>query len=507
MIEKIALLRNVGLFDSVDAGAQLPFSKLTLVHAENGRGKTTLAAILQSLGTGDAGLIASRRRLSAQHPPHIVLNIAGNPPFIFQNGAWSASFPRLAVYDDMFVAQNVCSGIEIAAEHRQNLHELILGARGVTLNARLQTYVAKIEDHNRALRMAADAIPAAARGPLTVEKFCALGANPNIAKDIQNAERSLAAAKAAAAVQQQSTFAVIFLPGFDTVAITALLGRDLPEMDAAAAARVQAHLATLGDKAENWVGDGIPRIAPASVGQDHDVCPFCAQDLRGSPVIDHYRAYFSQGYASLKTAIANATKEINATHGDDIPAAFERAVRVAVQGREFWKTFLDVSEISIDTAAISRTWKSAREAVIAVLRAKQATPLDPITLPADALEAITNYEKSRAAVAAVSDVLQTANVKIGTIKEKAAVANVANLMAGLAKLKAVEARHNPQIIPLCRAYLDEQTAKKVTEGLRDQARADLDRYRQTVFPAYESAINTYTCKNSMRASGLPASVR
>lgn len=41
MIEKIALLRNVGLFDSVDAGAQLPFSKLTLVHAENGRGKTT----------------------------------------------------------------------------------------------------------------------------------------------------------------------------------------------------------------------------------------------------------------------------------------------------------------------------------------------------------------------------------------------------------------------------------------------------------------------------------
>ena len=178
MIEKIALLRNVGLFDSVDAGAQLPFSKLTLVHAENGRGKTTLAVILQSLGTGDAGLIASRRRLSAQHPPHIVLNIAGNPPFIFQNGAWSASFPRIAVYDDMFVAQNVCSGIEIEAEHRQNLHELILGARGVTLNATLQTYVTKIEEHNRGLRMAADAIPAAARGSLTADEFCALCANP-----------------------------------------------------------------------------------------------------------------------------------------------------------------------------------------------------------------------------------------------------------------------------------------------------------------------------------------
>ena len=158
------------------------------------------------------------------------------------------------------------------------------------------------------------------------------------------------------------------------------------------------------------------------------------------------------------------------------------------------ETFLNVSEITIDTAAISRTWKSAREAVIAVLRAKQAAPLDPITLPAGTVEAITNYEKSRAAVAAVSDVLQTANVKIGIIKEKAAVANVATLMADLAKLKAVEVRHSPQIIPLCQAYLNEQTAKKITEGLRDQARADLDRYRQTVFPAYESAINTYLQK-------------
>ena len=34
-------------------------------------------------------------------------------------------------------------------------------------------------------------------------------------------------------------------------------------------------------------------------------------------------------------------------------------------------------------------------------------------------------------------------------------------------------------------------AKSITEGLRDQARAALDVYRQNIFPAYERAINDY----------------
>ena len=53
MLDRIQLLRNVGQFNSVNAGAQLPLSKFSLIYAENGRGKTTLAAILRSLSTGD----------------------------------------------------------------------------------------------------------------------------------------------------------------------------------------------------------------------------------------------------------------------------------------------------------------------------------------------------------------------------------------------------------------------------------------------------------------------
>jgi hypothetical protein len=50
MIDRIQLIRNIGQFDSVSARGQIPLKKLTLVYAENGRGKTTVAAVLRSLG-------------------------------------------------------------------------------------------------------------------------------------------------------------------------------------------------------------------------------------------------------------------------------------------------------------------------------------------------------------------------------------------------------------------------------------------------------------------------
>ncbi|NBC11460.1 MAG: AAA family ATPase, partial [Planctomycetes bacterium] len=193
MIHHIQLLRNIGQFDSVNAAANIALTRLTLVYAENGRGKTTLAAILRSLGTGDPVPIAERRRLAAAHPPHVVLDSAGGPPAtIFQNNAWTRRLDNIVVFDDMFVDQNVCSGMAVGTEHRQNLHELILGAQGVALNRQLQECVGRIEGHNKELKAKAAAIPASERGQFNVDDFCALEAREDIDAAIQEAERNLA---------------------------------------------------------------------------------------------------------------------------------------------------------------------------------------------------------------------------------------------------------------------------------------------------------------------------
>jgi len=488
MIHRIQLIRNVGLFDSVTAAATIPLSRLTLIYAENGRGKTTLAAILRSLATGDPMPIAERKRLAAAHPPHVILDCAGGPPAaIFQNGTWSRQLSNIVLFDDLFVDENVCSGLAVNPQHRQNLHELILGAQGVTLNLTLQACVQRIEQHNTALRIKAAAIPASERGPFSVDDFCALPTQGNIDARIQAAERDLQAVRQQEPIRSTLPFDEIRLPEFNIAAIDAVLQGDLATIDAAAAHRVQAHLASLAQGAEAWVADGM-RLAPQGPG---GTCPFCAQDLAGSPVINHYRAYFSDAYTGLKQAVADTLAEVNRLHGGEAPAAFERAVRLCGERRQFWARFCDVPEVVLDTLEITRSSRHALEAVTAVLQAKQAAPLERIHLSGEAREKITVFNIHRQQVAAMNQGLQRANDLIRVVKEQAAGGDRAAIAAGIARLKAVKARHEPATATLCQDYLDEKAAKSATEEERDRARIALEQHRAGIFPQYETAINEY----------------
>jgi len=381
MIIRLQLLRNIGQFDSVNAAANIPLGPLTVVYSENGRGKTTLAAVLRSLATGNPIPIAERRRLAAQNPPHVVLECTGGPaPAVFQNNAWNRTLPNVLVFDDVFIDENVHSGLTVQAHHRQNLHELILGAQAVTLSQRLQALVAQIETHNTALRARAGAIPAADRGPFPVDDFCALPARPDIDETIQGAERTLAAARQQDAIHNALSLELLNLPAFDLVAIEQVLQQDLPALDAATLTGVQTHQAALSRGGESWVADGMRRIPQGHGDAAEGACPFCAQDLQGSPVIQHYRAYFSEAYAALKRTVSDTLGAVNRVHGGDAPAGFERAVRVAVERRQFWSRFCEVAEFTLDTATVVRDWRAAREAVIAQIAAKQAAPLERMGL-------------------------------------------------------------------------------------------------------------------------------
>jgi wobble nucleotide-excising tRNase len=492
MIDRVRLIRNIGQFDSVSAGANIPLARLTVVYAENGRGKTTLAAVLRSLATGDPIPIAERRRLAAQHPPYAVLDCDGAPSnAVFENNAWNRTVPNLVVFDDIFVDQNVYSGLAVEAGHRQSLHELVLGAQAVALNRQLQQFIAQIEDHNTALRNKASAIPAAERGTLSVDDFCALPARTEIDVAIEAAERNLAAVREQDPVRNTPIFDTLSLPAFDVPAIDNILEQSLPSLDAAAAAQVQVHLAGLGPGGETWIGEGMRHVPQPVAGTAMTTCPFCAQDLAGSPVINHYRVYFSAAYADLKRRVSDTLEQIIRTHGDDLPAAFERAVRVAVERRQFWSRFCDLPEIAIDTATIVRDWRSAREAVAAALTAKQAAPLEPMMLPQEAQAAVTAYQAQRQAIAVLSSALQQANEAIRVAKVQAAAGNPTAIAADLSRLKAVKARHTPITAALCDDYLTEKEDKKATELQRDLTRAALDQYRTTVFADYQTAVNLY----------------
>ena len=489
MIKHFRLLRNIGQFDSVDAGAAIELGGLVLIYAENGRGKTTLAAVLRSLATGDPLPISERHRFGAAHPPHVVVDCDGNMPrAMFQNHAWDHTLPQLAVFDDVFIDENVCSGLAIEVKHRQNLHELVLGAPGVALSKRLQASVSKIEEHNRALREKVGSIPDTVRQGFNVDAFCDLPEFANIDIEVEATQRALAAARERDAVASTPLFESFFLPSFDTEAIDRVLGRGLPELDAEAEATVRAHFDTLGSDGEQWVSEGMQFL---TLLPNQESCPFCAQALAHSSLLAHYRAYFSAGYKTHKRTMADALATVRREHSGDIMAAFERSVRVAGERRQFWSRFCDIPEVLIDTAAVARDWNAARGGVLKALTVKLSAPLESQELSGDVRNAIVRHEAQRQRIAALSATLGAANQHVQVAQEQAAGADPKLVATDLARLRATKVRYSPDIAPLCDAYLAEKADKTRTEAERNAAKADMDEYRNNVFPRSQTAINVY----------------
>jgi wobble nucleotide-excising tRNase len=463
MITSINLIRNIGQFYSVTTMSQL--APLTLIYAENGRGKTTLSAILRSLATGDLIPISERRRLAAQHPPHAIVACTGGPPdAMFQNGAWNRTLPDVLIFDDVFVDQNVYSGLIVGSDHRQNLHELILGSQGLALNQQLQALISRIEQHNAELRRRSNLIPANERGALSADEFCALPANANIDQEIQAAEQNLAASRQQDPIRNTPDLPLLHLPEIDLAAIQAVLSSGLADLDAAAAARVQAHLQSIGADSERWVADGMARQNSVTEA-GANTCVFCAQDLSGSPVIAHYRAFFSEAYRVHQQTIRDGEFSFNQTHPAESALPFERTVRTLVERRGFWSAFGELPEISIDSYAVTADWNAVRAQIAALFEQKRAAPLDAVDVPDEARAAFDSFNVRRSEIAALNQQISTANQTIAAIKQRAATANTQMIAAALSRLKATKARHIPATDALCQNYLAENRQKLLPRAL------------------------------------------
>jgi wobble nucleotide-excising tRNase len=296
----------------------------------------------------------------------------------------------MEIFDDRFVDENVCSGLEVAPGHRQKLHELILGAQGVALHNRVTAAVREIEEVIVRVRSASNAIPAAEREGLSADDFCNLSERLDASEAIVEEERALAATREAQAIRTTAMFEQFHLTQFDTERIAAILLRDLPALERRALASVQEHLETLGVRGEQWVATGMAFLSQSQ----HDNCPFCAQALDGSPMIGPYRDYFSEEYARLKADVAGLLSDLDWQHNGDARGALERSARITQERRQFWQKFISVPELTLDTAAVVNAWKAAYDAAKSLIERKQAAPLEAIDIPDEVTNLLRNHAAS-----------------------------------------------------------------------------------------------------------------
>lgn len=487
MIDCFQLIRSIGHFDSFTASSGQDFSPLTFIYAENGRGKTTLCAILRSLATDDPIYINERQRLGSANSPHVVLQInQGQSTAVFQNSNWSMTYPDILILDDLFVHENVHSGLMVEPGHRQNLHELIIGREGVNLARQVEELTQQIARLQRMIREKEVQFTPEIRGSFSIDEFCALPEVLDIDTAIEDAERRVAALQESDAVRSTPTFESLMLPGIDVSSIEELLSRGIPELDATALAAVHEHLSSLGQSSEAWVSQGVEYLEEPRIS---GFCPFCGQDLGASALIDHYRAYFGQAYSDHKRDIAETHSALVHDLGGDSIADFQRKLEAVRDHHRFWGRFIEMPNFDLDSDRIARVWQDARDVLISLLDQKASSPLESIDLDEDARSKLDTYATTSEHVNSVSQALQDRNTNITQLKTETLEGDLSAAKADLNRLIATKSRFSNEVQQLCSEYLAAKQAKERAEQQKVSARECLDQHREQVIPRYQTEIN------------------
>ena len=507
VIDAIKLIANVGEFERVNDGEALPLKRLTLVYAENGRGKTTLAEILRSLATGNPLGIIERRRIDSDEVPVVVITLAGDSDgAVFADGKWNVPpLTTLMTFDDQFVATNVCSGLEVDNAHRQSLHTLILGERGVALNATLQALEGRRREQSADLRQRAQTILSTVsldspelrtwftdkedridEGQLN--QFCAFNDEPDVADKLQEQERLRAAAERQEEIHEARRPETLSLASFNLERIESVLARDLPALGTAAMQRIREHVAHLGKGGERWLNDGVAYL---DASDQPTTCPFCLQEITPASLLEEYRRYFSDAYRDLKSEAQQMRDAIADTHGSDAQTRFERAASRNIENLRFWSEICTVENFAIDAQAIVASWENARAAVTSHLEAKRDAPLERLSLSADARDAIARHEESQRTVTAANRSIEQSRRTIAAFVGQLEAVDKGDVNREIMRLTAVQARSLPEVAPLCDTYKAAQKAKEETDHEIVCIRQQLDNHRESTFPEYEKRLNHY----------------
>lgn len=489
MLEKIVQIKSIGRFRDYAAKGDVTFRKLTLVYAENGRGKTTLCAILRSLQTGQPEFIAERKTLGTTDAPFVHIRF-NSDNYQFTNGAWTETHPDILIFDPVFVNENVYSGEYVEHEHKKNLYRVIVGSEGVRLATQIEDLDRQIRDANTDLRTKKEALSRYVPPGTTLDAYLQWQPVTDIEEQIRRKTEELDARQRAAAkateIQAKGLFVQVQLPSvppdFSTV-----LAKQLTDIVADAEAKVRQQIAQhqMGHQGEPWLTQGLGYVKD-------DRCPFCGQGVRANELIAAYRSHFSAAYADLKQEVARLTQRVNNAIGEASLSSVQQAIAGNAALIEFWRQFTTVDLPDISFAHIQQKYATLREKCLALVSRKQDRPTEAVTPGADYDAALGEVKALQTLADSYNEAVDTANARVN--EQKAAARSHGDITAlsnELVQLKARKKRFEPEVSNACQDYQDTLSAKAGLEQRKETVRKQLDQYCRDILQAYEQSINEY----------------
>lgn len=484
VLKKIIAIKNVGRFRNSAATGNPQLARHTFIAAANGYGKTTLCAVLRSLQSGDPSHVLGRRTLGVTDAPSIEI-LLDSGQARFDGTAWNATKPELAIFDGVFVAENVHSGEVVDIEHKRNLYRVIVGDAGVKLAAEDAELAAASRAKTGEIGTASKAIQPHVPAGMKLDDFIALAETPDIADQIEAQTRVVDALRQADAIRARPPLSEFLLPALPA-GLETLLSRTIDDIAQDAEALLVAHLADHGMAADggNWIAAGLNRAG--------ETCPFCGQDIRSLPLIAAFRAVFSERYKALAEEIDAMRARVVQDMGDAALARLDTLSERNSGGIDFWRNYCRIEDPApaLPAGAVDAT-RALAAAALALLEHKSAAPLESIAVDEAFAAARGAYDDATAAVAAVNTTIRTINAGIAERKAEADAGDLKAAETTLTRLKAVQTRHRADIEGLCGTYTKLTGEKDGIEKRKEIVRGQLDAHTNAVVKPYERRINDY----------------
>jgi wobble nucleotide-excising tRNase len=481
MLERIAEIQGIGLLHQAN-GKPYTCQKATLIYADNGRGKSTLATILRSVSTGDAFLITSRRTLDGTLPPKVILQFGSGHKVSFDGGAWSEERPEVLVFDADFIERNVHSGGLITTSHRKNLLEFALGEPAVAART-------NAEKANREAKSAADKVQNIAaqlsgyHAGMTLAQFEKLPQVDDIDTKLAELQKRISAASNVAAILAKPVPSLIAEPSLDVDGLFVGLGTSLEDVHADAERVVREHVETLGNKAaESWLSQGRQF-------DDSKTCPYCGQGTPSNDLIKAYQTHFNEAYTDLKAKVVVLHRSVKVATAPGIIDGFAQGVATASAQAVGWAEHVQTQSIQFETDVARAALTELQTLVLNLCQTKQASPAEPVGSATERELVVSLLHKVIAPMQAANVAIKAAHEAISSYKGQLASENVLYLQQQVQQLQTTIRRYDLTVVGLIGELSNARAEDGTTEKAKNTARDNLNKLMKATLDTYEKSIN------------------
>ncbi len=493
LLREVKYVQNVGRFEKGQSVAEATFGSCTLVFGENGWGKSTLADLLRSLTTNNPDIVIGRKTLAGGPEQQAVVRF-GDQNTVFKDGAWTGIRPRIAVYDSVFVNENVFSGDVVTNEHLKNQYGMVVGEEGVRRVRRIVELDNENRENNGQLRVVEAEMDGIVRsvGPegMTRTEFLALEAVADVDAKIEAKENEAQRVSRAKELKGAGEPSVLPVP-METEEFRKSLHSTIEGIAEAAAMAVRAHIAKHEEKSsggamthESWLECGTAFV-------DADECAFCGQPLDDRTLVDSYAEFFSDAYKALAADVKAKRDTFGRYEQGEYRTRVEEIVGQNETRCAYWKEMGQIEAPVMEGVEVVIEGIEAAARLLDVVFVSKQGNLTEAAAGGDVEAAITAWDEGRKEIVRLNGVIEAHVAEIKTLKESVDETDLPRLQKELKTLQAAKRRHERETGAVIKKLKGHEATKKRIAKEKADEKKELNEHGRVITGTLGKTINSY----------------